>query len=202
MTKNEMIVFIKNALKAGVSGKQIEPSRKGSTLSALKRDRHALRKCSEGKLQRMHENAVSALKSASTDVETLPQVQAESVTPKTTKIAPNVTPSVPPNIPQTVDIAERLYRLESRVLALARQIETLSASKIVTPKVTPNEATNDGWRLRLLPKVTGQYAYKKWYAMKRLCGKTRKVYLGESCDNAEAKIHAWLENHHAELKGE
>ncbi len=205
MVKNEMIIFIKKAFGSGVSANKIEPERKGRTLGGLKDNPECLSKCSESKIQSMYENARKALEAPTP----LPK-KAKGVSPKASNLLSQKKNHSPKHasksVTQKVEIIERLERMESRFQGLEERFWSLqvlieSMPQMLPQAITPKEETINGWRFRLLPKKTGQYTYRKWYAMKRLGGKTRKVYLGNNTDGAEAKIQAWLENH-PELKEE
>lgn len=225
MTKDEMIDLIKKALYYGISANKIEPERRGRTLGGLKTDPECLGKCSNGKIRSMYERARKALEAPNVTPNSLPQKtnsvtpkkkrsskkapnSSPQKTKRTSKKAPNMLPQKnshssknnPKDVTPKVEIIERLERMESRFQVLEERLDALHALAASAPQklpqtVTPNDETINGWRLRLLPKKTGGYTYQKWYAMKRLGGKTRKVYLGNNTDEAEAKIQAWLEKH-------
>lgn len=178
MDRDKLLNLLRLAKSNKVSLSEIEPNRKGATISALLKGKKNINKCTDAKIQEIQSNTIRLLNEKGIDCNSYSFTDTAVTTSNTNT---------------NMDIEKRVLQLEKEVEKIKVQnrelLEMLELKKNV-PVIKDNRCTaNDS-----VMGFTLQKRRDYWYAGKCINGKLKWIYIGKDKENAESKITEWLQN--------
>lgn len=224
MTREEKIQAILQTVKdKKASGNEIEPGRKGATVSALKNPGKTS-KIENETIDRLYESLQRILKEKG---KSKPQVSTDkniaAKTAKTKKTAKTAETKEPENTESMKKIAalekenkalqEIVKELSSKVDNLSQKIDSITKSITLQKEPQQESITLQNKNANVIDSVIDKkeslsclgFSLSKdkdgrYYGVKRVTGKLISVYIGRDLNLAQPKIRAYAEKHHWTLQ--